>query len=39
VLNTLWGLQASRLLGLPEDNKAVTIAWLRACQLPSGGFM
>ena len=38
VMNTLWGLQASRLLGLPEDKKAETIAWLRACQLPSGGF-
>ncbi len=38
VMNTLWGLQAARVLGLAEDKKAETIAWLRACQLPSGGF-
>lgn len=38
VMNTLWGLQAARVLGLPEDRKAETIAWLRSCQLPSGGF-
>ncbi len=38
VMNTLWGLQAARVLGLPEERKAETIAWLRACQLPNGGF-
>lgn len=38
VMNTLWGLQAARVLGLAEERKAETIAWLRACQLPSGGF-
>ena len=38
VMNTLWGLQAARVLGLPEEKKAETIAWLRACQLPGGGF-
>ena len=38
VMNTLWGLQAARVLGLSEEKKAETIAWLRACQLPSGGF-
>ncbi|MSU23905.1 MAG: prenyltransferase [Opitutus sp.] len=37
VINTLWGLQASRVLALPEA-RAETVAWLRACQLPSGGF-
>jgi len=38
VMNTLWGLQAARVLGLAADKNAETIAWLRACQLPSGGF-
>ncbi len=38
VMNTLWGLQAARVLGLREERAAETIAWLRACQLPSGGF-
>jgi hypothetical protein len=38
VMNTLWGLQAARALGMAEEKKAETIAWLRACQLPSGGF-
>jgi hypothetical protein len=38
VMNTLWGLQATRVLGMGEDKKAETIAWLRACQLPGGGF-
>ena len=38
VMNTLWGLQAARVLGLPSEKKAETIAWFRACQLPSGGF-
>lgn len=38
VMNTLWGLQASATLQLPEEKKAETIAWLRSCQLPSGGF-
>lgn len=38
VMNTLWGLQAARVLGLPEGNQAETVAWLRSCQLPSGGF-
>lgn len=38
VMNTPWSLQAARVLGMPEEKKAETIAWLRACQLPSGGF-
>ena len=38
VMNTLWGLQAARVLELAADKNAETIAWLRACQSPSGGF-
>ena len=38
VMNTWWGLQALRVFGRHETNKDATIAWLRACQLPNGGF-
>lgn len=38
VLNTWWGLQAMRVIRRVEEKKGETIAWLRACQLPSGGF-
>ena len=38
VMNTWWGLQALRVLGRHEEQKTETIAWLRSCQLPSGGF-
>jgi prenyltransferase beta subunit len=38
VMNTWWGLQALRTLGRVEEKKAETVAWLRACQLPNGGF-
>jgi hypothetical protein len=38
VMNTWWGLQAARLLGKTPVDKDATIAWLRACQRPSGGF-
>lgn len=38
VMNTWWGLQAARLLGQTAPNPDATIAWLRACQRPSGGF-
>ena len=38
VMNTIWGLQAAGVLGLPDGKKVETIEWLRACQLPSGGF-
>jgi hypothetical protein len=38
VLNTWWGLQALQVLGRLEEKKAETIDWLRACQLPGGGF-
>lgn len=38
VMNTYWGLQALKLFGRAEEKKAETVAWLRACQLPNGGF-
>ncbi|MSU50250.1 MAG: prenyltransferase, partial [Opitutus sp.] len=38
VMNTLWALQASRVLGREVARKEALIAWLRACQLPNGGF-
>lgn len=38
VMNTLWGLQAQRTLRIPDENPAGAAAWLRAAQLPGGGF-
>jgi hypothetical protein len=38
VLNTWWGLQALRIVGRAGEKKEETVAWLRACQLPGGGF-
>ena len=38
VMNTWWGLQALQVLGRAGEKKDETIAWLRACQLPNGGF-
>ena len=38
VMNTWWGLQALNVLGRSEEKKRETVAWLRACQLPEGGF-
>jgi hypothetical protein len=47
VMNTLWALEARRLLAAtdhaatpagPAADIAATVAWLRACQLPGGGF-
>ena len=38
VMNTWWGLQALRVLGRDQERQEETIAWLQACQLPSGGF-
>ena len=38
VLNTLWGLEGMALLGLEDDRRAETIAWLKACQTGEGGF-
>jgi len=38
VMNTWWGIEALRALGRTGEKKEETIAWLRACQLPNGGF-
>jgi hypothetical protein len=38
VMNTWWGLRALRALGRAGERKDETVAWLRACQPPSGGF-
>jgi hypothetical protein len=38
VISTWWGLRALGTLGRGEEQKQETIAWLRACQLPCGGF-
>src|SRR5688572_3049514 len=38
VMNTLWALQALGVLQRQVENKDALIAWLRSCQLPSGGF-
>lgn len=38
VLNTWWGIEALTLLGRGGERRGETIAWLRACQLPVGGF-
>ena len=38
VMVTWWALQALRALGRGPAMAEETIAWLRACQLPNGGF-
>ena len=38
VMNTLWAVQALGALGREVGKKDELIAWLRACQLPAGGF-
>ncbi|WP_435015536.1 prenyltransferase/squalene oxidase repeat-containing protein [Tundrisphaera sp. TA3] len=38
VMNTWWGLRALRILGRSAEKRDETVAWLRACQLPGGGF-
>ena len=38
VMNTLWALQALRVLGREVVKKDELVAWLRSCQLPKGGF-
>ncbi|MHB1035882.1 MAG: prenyltransferase/squalene oxidase repeat-containing protein [Pirellulales bacterium] len=38
VVNTWWAIQALDALGRSGEMAAQTIAWVRACQLPSGGF-
>lgn len=38
VMNTLWGLLAFECLGLAAAPGPELAAWVRSCQLPSGGF-
>lgn len=38
VLNTWWGLEAERALDRAPASRDATVAWLRACQRPAGGF-
>ena len=38
IMNTLWGLQAAECLGLDLSPAPKLSEWVRACQLPSGGF-
>jgi hypothetical protein len=38
VINTWWGLEAERALGREPGDRAATVAWLRACRRPGGGF-
>ncbi len=38
ILNTWWGLEALECLGRDREKRASTIKWIRACQLPGGGF-
>jgi hypothetical protein len=39
VMNTIWGLHALIMLNRPEERKdQAAVRWLRACQLPNGGF-
>lgn len=38
VMSTWWGLRALELLGHGQEKRDELVAWLRDCQLPSGGF-
>jgi hypothetical protein len=38
VMNTLWGILASEAVGLQLESTDNLAAWVRDCQLPSGGF-
>ena len=38
VASTWWALQALEVLGRGQEKREETIAWLRDCQLPNGGF-
>lgn len=38
VMNTWRGIDVLRTLGRTDEKQEETIAWLRACQLPNGGF-
>ena len=37
-MNTWWGLRGAAALGRDAERRDETVAWLRACQLPGGGF-
>lgn len=38
VMNTWWGLQAAETLGEKPEKPEETVAWIRECQRPGGGF-
>lgn len=38
ILNTLWGLEALRVLNREREKRNETVRWLRECQLPNGAF-
>jgi len=38
VLSTWWGLQALQTLNRSREQRDECVAWLKACQLPGGGF-
>ena len=38
VLSTWWALQALQTLGRSGERREECVAWLKACQLPGGGF-
>lgn len=38
VMNTLWGLQAAECLGVEFPASRELAGWVKACQLPGGGF-
>jgi hypothetical protein len=37
-MSTWWGLRALEVLGREPEKRDELVAWLRGCQLPSGGF-
>jgi len=38
VMNTLWAVQALDTIGRSGEKREQTVAWVRDCQLPGGGF-
>ena len=38
VMNTWWAVQAMDTIGRSGEKREQTVAWVRACQLPGGGF-
>ena len=38
VMNTLWAVQALDTIGRSGEKREETVAWVRDCQLPGGGF-